>query len=238
METETENVKTNLYPYAPTGSVLSVIRRYRDHGVPKGAIDNTEITRVGVSDGNASRTLAALKFLGLVEGDKLSNKFALLNKATTEEYPNVLGDILRDAYSDIFAILNPSKATSVQITDAFRGKEPEKQRSRMIQLFIGLCQEAQIIEGKPTVVEGRKYTASSPSTNGNEKKKPQQTPEQHESIQQPPKKLDYWDVKFAPYLEELPPSDKRAWKKSKRDKWINAVTAMLDYLIDVDDEKL
>src|SRR5215208_6240642 len=109
MTTDTNKTTSNFYPYAPTGSVLSVIRRYREHGAPKNSIDATEITRVGVSEGNAPRTLAALKFLGLIEDGKLSQKFSMLNKATTEEYPNVLGDIVRDAYSDIFSILNPTK---------------------------------------------------------------------------------------------------------------------------------
>jgi hypothetical protein len=219
-------------PYAPIGSVLSVVRRYREHGAPK-TIDLTEITRVGVSEGNASRTLVAMKFLGLVEKDgKLSDKFTLLNKATTDEYPNVLADIVRGGYSDIFTILNPSNATEIQITDAFRGYEPGKQRSRMVQLFIGLCQEAKIMEGKPTIVEGRKYTPSTPSTgNGGEKKKHQQV-----DFQQPPKVTNYWSIKFDQYLEDLPTSDKRVWTKTKRDKWINAVTAMLDYLIEVNEE--
>jgi hypothetical protein len=140
-------------------------------------IDATEIQRVGVSEGNTSRTLAALKFLGLTKNEKPTDQFTMLNKATTEEYPKVLGDIIRDAYSDIFAILNPKTATEVQIIDAFRGKEPEKQRARMVQLFTGLCQEAGIMEGKPTVVAGRKYTPSSSSANGNDKKKQQQDSE-------------------------------------------------------------
>jgi uncharacterized protein DUF5343 len=230
-EDKDQIIKKTVVPYAPTGSVLSVVRRYREYGTPK-TIDATEIQRVGVSEGNTSRTLAALKFLGLTENDRPTDKFTMLNKATTEEYPKVLGDIIRDAYSDIFAILNPKTATEVQIIDAFRGKEPDKQRARMVQLFTGLCQEAGIMEGKPTVVAGRKYAPpSSTSSNGSDKKRQQQDP-----IQNPPKNPDYWDIKFSPYLEDLPPSEKRVWKKSKRDKWITAVTAMLDYLIDIEDE--
>lgn len=229
MDKQNENNNVKNAPYAPTGSVLSVIRRYREHGAPK-TVDLTEITRVGVSEGNAPRTLASLKFLGLLDKDKPSESFSLLNRATTEEYPNVLADIVRSAYSDIFAILDPAKASEIQITDAFRGYEPAKQRSRMVQLFVGLCQESGIMKGKPVVIEGRKNNPSqSDSTNTAEKKKIQQ-----EQIYQP-KIEGYWVGKFEQYLEDLPPDNQKVWTKAKRDKWINAVTAMLDYLIEVED---
>ena len=55
------NIK-KLAPYAPFGCVIAIIRRLRERGLPE-TLTIQEITRVGVSEGNASRTLQALKFL-------------------------------------------------------------------------------------------------------------------------------------------------------------------------------
>lgn len=220
-------------PYAPTGSVLSVIRRYRAHGAPK-SVDITEITRVGVSSGNAPRTLTALKFLGIVNDN---GKFSeVLSKATTEEYPNVLADILRDAYSEIFAILDPATATEVHISDAFRGFDPEKQRSRMVQLFIGLCQEANIMKGKPTIVEGRK---NSPPPAETEKKKIQEKKTILPVGTSIPSNA--WDIHLQTAINLLPTNfdkdGKAHWIKSERDRFLTLVTAIVDAYAIVDDKE-
>jgi hypothetical protein len=232
MEMDMINTSQKKMPYAPAGSVLTVIRRYRAHGAPK-TVDVIEITRVGVSSGNAPRTIAALKFLGIVDDN---GKFLdRLSKASTEEYPDVLGDIVRDAYSNIFTITEPSTATEVQISDAFRGYDPEKQRSRMVQLFIGLCQEANIRKGKPTVVEGRKNASI---TDEIVRKKPQ---EMHPTNLENAKPYTTWDANLQPAINLLPRSvdtdGKAHWKKSERDRFLTLVTAIVDAYAIVNDKE-
>ena len=56
----------NLAPYAPLANVLILIRRRRGKGLPE--ILNTEkLAKLGIPEGNISRTLQALRFLDLID---------------------------------------------------------------------------------------------------------------------------------------------------------------------------
>ena len=55
-------------PYAPVANVLTVIRRLRETGLPD-PLKLQQLERIGIPQGNAPRTLATLRFLGLV-GDE------------------------------------------------------------------------------------------------------------------------------------------------------------------------
>src|SRR5258707_12403866 len=114
-------------PYAPANSVLLVIHRFRHRGLAD-PLTPSELVRVGVSEGNATRTLAALKFLDLVniEGKRTEN-FERLRRASSAEYPELLADILRDAYGDAFQIIDPASASDIDINDAFRHYRPQAQ---------------------------------------------------------------------------------------------------------------
>jgi len=215
-------------PYASIGNVISVIRRYRDYGTPK-IIDLTEMQKAGVSEGNASRTLVTLRFLGLIEENgEPSPLFLQLNKARSDEYSKVLGDIVRNAYTEIFNILNPEVANDIEINDAFRGFSPSKQRDRMASLFLGLCKEAGIISGEP---ETHRKVASKPETKtrnrGAAKIKPV------DKIRE--SNVSYWFGQLKTMLDKLPPAEEAHWPKTTRDKWIQALTALLDLLIDVEE---
>ena len=52
--------------------------------------------------------------------------------------------ILRQAYADIFSVIQPETATDSDYDRAFRPYIPGGQRGRMITLFLGLCREAGI----------------------------------------------------------------------------------------------
>src|SRR5581483_7211472 len=134
-------------PYAPINSVVQVIRRFRDRGLPQ-PLTAQELTRVGVSEGNARRTLTALRFLDLVDGDgQVTPRFESLRRATSEEYPGLLAEVVKDAYEEVFKFIDPTTATDVQVHDAFRHYHPPAQRTRMVGLFVGLCKEAGLIAG-------------------------------------------------------------------------------------------
>src|SRR5437660_1056747 len=111
---------SNFAPYAPKKAVLSVVRRYRDTGLTE-PLTFTGLESVGIPASTTSRTLQTLRFLGLVdEGGNLTEAAKRLKRATTAEYPDVLAEIVRAAYLNVFTIVDPAKHDDIAIADAFR----------------------------------------------------------------------------------------------------------------------
>jgi len=202
-----------------------------------------EISRVGVSEGNASRTLQALKFLKLVdeEGHR-TQTFDRLGRVPTSEYAEVFGEIIKEAYRDVFTIVEPAEATDVEINDAFRYYHPQAQRGRMITLFRGLCQEVGIITGGPP--ETRKRTKavitvkpSMASHTGNSRR-PQietsNTPEITGMLNGNSSGIGPEYALLQGLLEQLPLNKK--WTQERRNRWLQAFTASVDFLIDIEVE--
>lgn len=231
-----------LAPYAPFGCVIAVIRRFRERGLPE-TLTMQEITRVGVSEGNASRTLQALKFLKLVdeEGHR-TQTFDRLGRVPTSEYAEVFGEIIKEAYRDVFTIVDPAEATDIEINDAFRYYQPQAQRGRMVTLFRGLCQEVGLIAGGPpqtrkrtrAVIPGKPLLASNSAALW----KPQVASSHNLEIMGTQNGNSTSIGSEYPLLQGLLqqlPSDKK-WTQERRDRWLQAFTANVDLLIDIEPE--
>lgn len=131
-------------PYCPPATLQLVLKTYRKRDVPD-ALDKPLLIQIGVPDGLLNRTWQALVFLGLIDADGTTTKeFKALRYATDDDYPNAFRAILEKAYAQIFSVLDPATATEVQLNNAFHPYSPLGQRSRMVTLFLGLCQEAAI----------------------------------------------------------------------------------------------
>ncbi len=240
----------NYVPYAPPSSVITVLRQLRNAALPD-ILDNQSIERIGVSKGNAGRTVAAMKYIGVIDGEGKKTEIQdRLARASTEEYPNVLAEVLRNAYSKVFKRVDPAEASDIQLRDAFRGFDPAKQRGRMVSLFIGLCQEANIIAGEPTVVQRRTTTTSS-RTKNNSNGKPKNENRNGEAQQtelpafsgtpsgEQPSNLMRFNIdgryKRLIFLHEDLPKDGK-WTAEERENWIGLYTFYLDYLVKVVEE--
>lgn len=221
-------------PYAFVGNVLAVLRRLRNAGLPD-IVDVTAVKRVGISEGNASRTLAALQFLVLIHEDGTHTELMdNIERASTDEYPEVLESILREAYSEVFKIIDPSSATEIEINDAFRGFNPSKQRKRMVNLFIGLSQEADIIEGEPTTIQKPKRIKSSSGSNIGEISQTK-TNNKNGFSRQHGYNARKWFDKLELMIEQLPNTENPQWTSDSRERWLHALTSYIDLLIVVDD---
>lgn len=241
-------------PYSPSASVLAVIRRFRERSLPN-PLTAQELTRLSISEGLANRTLRALAFLGLIdeEGHRTAT-FERLGKASSNEYPELLSEIIKEAYRDVFTIIDPANATDIEINDAFRLYEPHAQRNRMINLFRGLCQEAGLIAGEPpqsikrSRIAAIKSTSQSNGATRRAKPEPKDSPFEPEPEQVSTPQASQLDtatslmstqeyVIMHGVLKKLP-FDKRVWTQAEREKWLKAVAAIVDMLFELQDPQI
>ena len=246
-------------PYAPAENVLAVIRRFREKGLPE-VLNAQELVRLSVAEGNATRVLRALRFLGLLDIDgRRTAIFDRLARASTAEYPQLLSEILREAYKEVFVIVDPSDTTTTELDDAFRNYEPQAQRERMVRLFLGLCREANLAPGGPLepghrVRTKRNAKSAIPShrmtrlTSSNGKLEKHETEDSGVGTGIKVPSAFPWNepsrvqntlgegyVLLTGLLRQLP--EGRQWSPTHREQWLTVFTAMLDLMIKVIDPK-
>lgn len=230
-------------PYAPFGCVITVIKRFREKGLPD-MLTTQEITRIGVSEGNASRTLQALRFLNLVDEEGHRTLiFNRLGRVPTSEYAEVFSEILKEAYSDVFTIVDPAGATDIEINDAFRHYQPHAQRGRMVTLFMSLCREVGLVAGGPPkarrrtrmTMVGRPYSTPHSGNLRKTQDEPLFVPPNIDTLKESCKRVETDYTLLQELLQHLPLN--RKWTQERHDRWIQAFIANIDYLIDIEIEE-
>ena len=209
-------------PYAPPKTVLELIHRFRDKGLTT-PFDLGVLDRAGISQGLAPRVLQALKLLDLIDtGGHPTDALESLRRAPSDGFNDVLAEVVKHAYADVFNFVDPAEDSVDAISDAFRSYNPPGQRDRMVTLFVGLCKEAGIIQGKPAPrASGNGQPARSTTTT---KRTPTRKPPRHRgaggSGELPPQ---------VDGLLKTLPDPEEGWSSARRDQFIAAFTAIINY---------
>lgn len=232
--------ETTFAPYAPAKAVLGVIDRFRATGLPD-PLTTGALERVGVSSSMTARTLQALRFLGLIdEGGNGLESFELLRRASTEDFPANLAQIVHAAYLPVFTIVNPATDSEVAVADAFRGYEPAAQREKMLALFRGLCAKAEIMQPSARAKGGAPKKAVGGAIPSKPKpvqpKKPVDPPQAAGTPHQDEPPSAGVDIRpLTAILQQLP--REAHWSRAHRDRWIAALTGALDLVVGVEGEQ-
>lgn len=209
-------------PYAPPKTVIDLVERYRDKGL-RTPFDLDVLGQAGISSGLAPRVLQALRLLDLIDSDgNPTPALESLRKASTDDFRSVLAEVVREAYADVFNFVDPAEDTTDAISDAFRSYNPPGQRGRMVTLFIGLCREAGIIDWKPPPRAGAVNGAKVPAHQRATRSRP--LPARRSSS----RSRSGVPAQIEALLDTLPDQDE-GWSRGRRDQFVAAFTAILDY---------
>lgn len=226
-------------PYAPAQAVISIIEGYRERGLSV-PFTLEVLTRAGVTESLAPRTLQALKLLELVADDgQPTETFQRLRVARGDEYRTALQDWLRNVYAGVLQFADPASDSPEKVSEAFRGYAPVGQRERMVVLMRGLFEYAGLItaearrEHKPRVV--RRSASDSPrvrsdTTAARRASPATRTPPRHTTAIN----ADGLPPAIAGLLQEIPRRG-ASWTSARRDDFLAAFRALLDFSVPVDD---
>ena len=179
--------------------------------------------------------------------------------AKTDDFQDEVAVWLRDVYGEILGIVNPATARYGDVEDAFRGHTPAGQRTRMVTLFIGLCDYAGLVPDDSNLrgsirsqkreagagAKKRLRSRSKPGDTG--RRAPERSQVEKPKADEPERmsKGDMMDVLsrqrtvLHPFIQglvdALPPVG-TAWPSDTREKWLNAARATFDLMYELPSE--
>lgn len=225
-------------PYTTAVAATTVLDAWRDRGL--GTPVNAEtLVRAGVPESLARRTFQSLVALELLNEDGTPTEQFQDFRSTRgdDEYRTRLEAWLHGVYADVLQYANPSSDSHERVTEAFRTYEPAGQRRAMGALLLGLWRYAglPIAGGEPNSPPRRKTAPTQrrgPKKLAHHKTKDTNTrPTPHGSGVGLETDLPAGLVGL---LHQIPPGG-RSWTSQRRDDFLKAFQAVLDFSVPVDD---
>jgi hypothetical protein len=224
-------------PYAPPSTIIDVLRRYRDRGLPS-PLTGEVLTRAGVPETLTQRTLQSLKLLRLIDAEgKPEDQFLAANRAPEDEYKTRLGELITEVYSEAITFADPANDSYDRVRDAFRAYNPQGQQDRMVTLFLGLLEyvglDTSAAAVTRSITEGGRSATRAPGTKRLQapKKPPRGNSRKQQGAGKSDETLDHGfalPASIAGLLRDLP-AEGRRWTPQRRDAWLQTFTVVLDY---------
>ena len=212
-------------PYTTSTATVEALDAFRDRGlgVP---ITADVLTRAGVAESIAQRTLQSLRALELVdENDHPTPTFEVFRAARgDEEYHARLQEWLRGIYKDVLQYCDPSTDPLDKVQEAFRTYEPAGQRKAMAGLLVGLWRYAGLL-----VVASK--ASSQPTKTASETRTPRKRA--HKGTDSSIGPVGELPGGLVGLLHQIPQPGE-SWTSERRKSFLTAFKATLDFTIHVD----
>lgn len=229
-------------PYAPPAGVIEFMRRYRDRGLPV-PITTEVLERAGIPETLSQRTLHSLRLLNLVDSEgNPTPEFEEASRAPDAEYKQRLGELLTDVYGEIITLADPATDSYDRVRDAFRGLNPRGQQERMVTLFLGLLDYAGLDTSAASASRKRE-----PAKAGNGAARPTTVRKTAAKKVAAGDKSRNADSEHNHNMDDLPaglvgllrqiPRGGAGWPSSRRDEFMKAFGAVLDFSVPVRDSE-
>lgn len=229
-------------PYAPPTAVVELLSRYRDRGLSV-PITTDVVERAGVSPTLSRRTVQTLKLLGFIDNEGMpSSELEAMSRAPEGQYKQMLGEYLAGVYKEVFAFADPATDPYDRVRDAFRSFDPRGQQDRMVTLFLGLLEFAGVdisaavasrkrtdtaADKKKATGSTKKAAGASTGTKADKKGSTGQSAPPADSGVLPPGLVGL--------LQQIP-RDGKPWTTERRDAFLAAFRAVLDFTIPIGNE--
>ena len=215
-------------PYPPPSNVTAVLQRLRTRNMPE-RVDIEYLRDANVPEGTLTRTMFALRFLGLVnEADEPTPQLRAIGTSTDEEYQGILSSLVREAYGEVFSSIDPAEDSQDRIINFFRRYTPASQRSRMVIFFLGMCREAGI-----STLDLPRQRAMAAIPRGAQPRQPREAEPPRRRRGGPSATVETLHPTLEGLIRSLPPIG-TAFLQERRDQWLAMVAAALDYLYPAD----